>query len=150
MLNPKEEANGVQTLGVNLESVSLQLGLIGVWGRQSYLEVNTILNAPVAIEQPCGEANEVPDDGENSLPASAISSFYKRLMHSHTAVSSGGYYCRSLSPLTLVSHATEGNKRHCKCLLVSRHRTYGCEAESWCVTRWWKANHHRWLDPCRI
>lgn len=28
MLNPKEETNAVQTLGVNLESVSLQLGLI--------------------------------------------------------------------------------------------------------------------------
>lgn len=28
VLNSKEEANGIQTLGVNLESVSLQLGLI--------------------------------------------------------------------------------------------------------------------------
>lgn len=79
----------------------------------------------------------------NSLPASAISSFYKRLMHSHAAVRAGGYYCRSLGPLTrahFVTHATEGNKRGCKCLLGAPILTYpglrtwefACHAEAGC------------------
>lgn len=64
-------------------------------------------------------------------PARVPSAFNKRLMHSHTAARAGGYYCRSPSPLTLahlMTHATEGTKRDCKCLLVARHLTYGLRA----------------------
>lgn len=71
--NPKAKANIFQTLGINLESLSLsnqsqpyqqtQTPDVGR-GRQRYLEINTTLTAPIAMEIPSGgEANEIPDNG---------------------------------------------------------------------------------------
>lgn len=76
----------------------------------------------------------------NSLPASAISSFYKRLMHSHTAVRAGGYYCRSLTQARFLTRATAENKEERKLLLLTRRLTFpglktresACHADAGC------------------
>lgn len=60
-------------MGINLESLRLpsqsqpyqQKQTAGVGqGRLLYLEINTTLTAPIAIETPWGETNEIPDNRE--------------------------------------------------------------------------------------
>lgn len=89
----KHKANVSQTVGINLESLSLtsqsrpylQTQTPGVGrGRLLYLEINTALTAPIAIETPSGgRPMKYLSKGERACQQVPSAPFYERLMHSH-------------------------------------------------------------------
>lgn len=127
-LYPGAKVNVSLTGSVNLESLSppsqswpyQQTQTPGV-GRSSqrYLEINTNLTAPIAMEIPAGgEANEIPDNGgEQSAGKCHQFLFYERLMYSRASVWAPRYCRRSLTPLTqthLMTHAIEQEEERSK------------------------------------
>lgn len=76
----------------SLSLISRQTTGVG-WGRQRYLEINTTLTAPIAMEIPLGcGGNEIPDNRR-----AACRFFYERLMYSRASLRA--YDGCSLCPL---------------------------------------------------
>lgn len=120
-MHPKAKANVSQTVGINLESLSLpsqsqpyqQTQTAGVGrGRQRYLEINTTLTAPIAMEIPSGgRPMKYLTMGEQ--PASECHQLFLRATNVLPCLCQG---CPLLPPFTsvlshLMTHAMEQEER---------------------------------------
>lgn len=133
-LYPKAKANVSQTVGINLESLSLpsQSQALSAdtdsWRRTGQTEVPRNKHHLSCTHRHGdtlrGEANETPDNGGTAYQRVPSAFFYKRLMYSHASVGAVRYYRHSLSPLRqthLMTHAMvkveeEEEQRCCSCI----------------------------------